>query len=132
MLSLSPLLLRQAVMHPVVLGLLAFTALWLALRLAGVAYLADLVALGWTVVGGGWLLWQRYIALEDRQQLLAIRKAHALRLAQQVGAEMPLMRCPAGCAGCARDHERELLERAVRHGHIPADRASRPGLDAAA
>jgi hypothetical protein len=130
-LSLSPTLIRQAALHPAVLAVLVFTALWLALKAAGVDYLGLLVALGWTTAGLAWLVSTRYIALQDREQMRAIRRAHALKVARQIGAEMPLMRCPAGCEGCAREYEQDLLARAVRHGHVPGERVPRPGLSAA-
>jgi hypothetical protein len=128
--------LRESLAHPAVGVLALFVLVPLALVGSLPAWVAPALASTWAGGVLTWLVANRYIIGVDREQERVVRALRAAALQRQVDvdalafAAMPRMRCPEDCAGCAEDqavaqedYERALLNLAVRHGHIPADRA---------
>lgn len=142
MFPLSFRTLRRSAAHPsvalvavVLAGCLASPPLGIRL-LHSIAYWVAVAFVAGTLV---WLVAGRYIAITDRETARVIRTLKAAAAAQRVAADaaampepvMPMMQCPPDCRGCAgeqleaqRNYERLLLDTAVRHGHIPAERTA--------
>lgn len=140
MIPLNLRTLYRSAAHPSVLVVAAVLAGCLVFPPSGINgwhTVAHYVALSFVLFVLVWLVVNRYVVITDRAQARVIRQLRAAALVKQVEADaaamaaMPIMRCPEGCAGCADDqaeaqllYDRFLLDTAVRHGHIPAERVA--------